>query len=315
MSLTPAPFHAEIANGPDGGCAYWLTTSDGVRIRIGVWGGGDKGTVLLFPGRTEYIEKYGPAAKGFMERGFSTVAIDWRGQGLADRALDNRLIGHVDAFNEYQTDIAAVMAALPELNLPEPMGLLGHSMGGCIGLRALMKGLPVDAAVFTGPMWGIALDPLRRSAGWALSTLTRQTKFEKLMAPGTTGQSYVLVQPFEDNMLTRDAAMYEGMRQQLEAYPELALGGPSFAWLNEALKECRALSLSPTPNVPTITFLGTNERIVDAKAIHDRMARWHNGELRMVDGAEHEVIMDLPDVQAEVYDATVELFLGALEDA
>ncbi|SFR55164.1 alpha/beta hydrolase [Litoreibacter janthinus] len=315
MTLTPAPFHADVANGPDGGRAYWLTTSDGVRIRIGVWSGGDKGTVLLFPGRTEYIEKYGAAAKGFMDRGFSAVAVDWRGQGLADRALPNRLIGHVSDFQEYQKDIAAVMAALPELDLPSPMGLLGHSMGGCIGLRALMEGLPVDGAVFTGPMWGIALDPLRRGAGWALSTLTRQTKFENLLAPGTSEVSYVLAQPFEDNMLTRDMAMYEGMRQQLVAYPDLALGGPSFAWLNEALKECRALSLSPTPNVPTITFLGTNERIVDTKAIHDRMARWHNGELRMVEGAEHEVVMDTPDVQAEVYDAAVELFMGALADA
>ncbi|EPX79873.1 alpha/beta hydrolase [Litoreibacter arenae] len=315
MSLTPAPFHADIANGPDGGCAYWLTTSDGVRIRIGVWGGGDKGTVLLFPGRTEYIEKYGVAAKGFMERGFSTVAIDWRGQGLADRALPNRLIGHVGVFNEYQTDIAAVMEALSELDLPEPMGLLGHSMGGCIGLRALMNGLPVDAAVFTGPMWGIALDPVRRGAGWALSTLSRQTKFETLLAPGTTAVSYVLAQPFDDNLLTRDEEMYDMMRDQLDAQPDLALGGPSFAWLNEALKECRALSLSPTPNVPTITFLGTNERIVDTKAVHDRMARWHNGELRMVEGAEHEVLMDLPEVQAEVYDAAVKLFSDVMADA
>ncbi|RLJ60371.1 lysophospholipase [Litoreibacter meonggei] len=315
MSLTPAPFHADVANGPDGGCAYWLTTSDGVRIRMGVWGGGDKGTVLLFPGRTEFVEKYGAAAKGFMDRGFSTVAIDWRGQGLADRALENRLIGHVADFKDYQNDVAAVLAALPELDLPDPMGLLGHSMGGCIGLRALMEGLPVDAAVFTGPMWGIALDPMRRSAGWALSTLARQTKFENMMTPGTSEQSYVLVQPFKDNLLTRDADMYEGMRKQLNAYPDLALGGPSFAWLNEALKECRALSLNPTPNVPTITFLGTNERIVDTKAIHDRMARWHNGELRMIDGGEHEVAMDLPKVQTEVYDAAVELFLGVLEDA
>ena len=115
MSLSPAPLHTEIANGPDDGRAYWLTTPDGVRIRIGVWGGGDKGTVLLFPGRTEFVEKYGVTAKGFLERGFSTVAIDWRGQGLADRALDNRLIGHVDDFLDYQKDVEAVLAALPDL--------------------------------------------------------------------------------------------------------------------------------------------------------------------------------------------------------
>jgi len=53
---------------------------------VGHWTGQHvKGTVLLFPGRTEYIEKYGPAAADFLARGFATVVIDWRGQGLADR--------------------------------------------------------------------------------------------------------------------------------------------------------------------------------------------------------------------------------------
>ena len=74
------------ADGPQGGVAQWLTTSDGVRVRVAVWGrDAPKGTVLLFPGRTEYVEKYGRAAGDLLARGFATVAIDWRGQGLADR--------------------------------------------------------------------------------------------------------------------------------------------------------------------------------------------------------------------------------------
>ncbi|PTX56623.1 lysophospholipase [Litoreibacter ponti] len=307
MSLTPAPFYAEIADGPEGGAAYWLTTSDGVRIRVGVWGGGDKGCVLLFPGRTEYIEKYGRAARGFAARGLSTIAVDWRGQGLADRALDNPMIGHVDDFRDFQKDVAAVVAALPDLGLPDPMILMGHSMGGCIGLRALMEGLPVKAALFTGPMWDIMLDPVKRYAGWAAATLSRPMKFDTKLAPGTVEASYVNVQPFEDNMLTREQEMYDYMRDQIAAHPELSLGGPSFAWLHEALKECRALSMRPTPQVPAITFLGTKERIVDSPAIHDRMSRWQNGELRLVEGAEHEVIMDYDDVQDQVYDAALEL--------
>lgn len=306
MSLSPAPFYSDIADGPDGGSAYWLTTSDGVRIRMGVWNGGDKGTVLLFPGRTEYIEKYGRAAKGFAARGFSTVAVDWRGQGLADRALDNPMIGHVADFRDFQTDIASVLAAMPQLSLPEPMLLLGHSMGGCIGLRALMEGLPVTGAIFTGPMWDIKLDPLRRSAGWALSSASRHLKFDHMLAPGTVEASYVSVHAFEDNFLTRDESMYDYMRDQIAAYPELSLGGPSYAWLHEALKECRTLAARPCPDVPIVTFLGTNERIVDTPAIHDRMARWHNGALRMVEGAEHEVIMDYPEVQDDVYNTALE---------
>jgi len=57
-----APFFADIDDGPEGGAAWWLTADDGLRIRLGVWSKeAAKGTVLLFPGRTEYIEKYGRA--------------------------------------------------------------------------------------------------------------------------------------------------------------------------------------------------------------------------------------------------------------
>lgn len=315
MNLTPAPLYDDVADGPEGGRAYWLTTSDNVRIRIGVWGGGDKGTVLLFPGRTEFIEKYGAAAKGFLERGFSTVAIDWRGQGLADRALDNRQIGHVDEFQDFQKDVDAVMAALPELGLSDNLSLFAHSMGGNIGLRALMNGLKVNAAAFSGPMWGIALDPFSRGLAWTLSSLIRKTSWETLLTPTTSDQSYVLINPFEGNLLTRDEAMYDGMKQQLISYPDLGLGGPSLAWINEALKECRDLSQMASPDVPSITFLGTNERIVDQNYVRDRMKRWPKGELHIIEGGEHEVVMDYPHVQAEVLDAAVALYEAATAGA
>ncbi len=69
-----------------------------------------KGTVLLFPGRTEYIEKYGRAARDLYQRGFATLTVDWRGQGLADRMLEDARIGHVHYFTDYQKDVAAMIA-------------------------------------------------------------------------------------------------------------------------------------------------------------------------------------------------------------
>ena len=122
------------ADGPEGGYARWLQASDGVQIRVGVWPcSGAKGTVFLMPGRTEYIEKYGRAATDLAQRGYATVSIDWRGQGLADRPLDAQLTGHVDDFGEYQLDMDAVLTCARAEGLPEPWFMLAHSMGGCIG--------------------------------------------------------------------------------------------------------------------------------------------------------------------------------------
>ncbi|NHX27686.1 alpha/beta hydrolase, partial [Escherichia coli] len=123
--MTPAPLFDDIADGPRDGRALWLRTSDGLRIRVATWGGdrATKGTVLLFPGRTEYAEKYGRAARDLQRRGYATVAVDWRGQGLADHLLDDPMRGHVSRFSDFQHDVAAVMAALPGLNLPGPLFL------------------------------------------------------------------------------------------------------------------------------------------------------------------------------------------------
>ncbi|NNK78927.1 MAG: alpha/beta hydrolase [Litoreibacter sp.] len=306
--MDTAPLYEDVADGPDGGQGYWLTTDDGLRIRVGVWSGGDKGTVLIFPGRTEYVEKYGRAAHALVKRGYNAISIDWRGQGLGQRMLPDRALGHVERFTDYQKDVRAVLGAVDTLGLAKPLFLLAHSMGGGIGLRSLMEGVAFEAAIFTGPMWGISLPAWRRTAGWTLSTLSRHAGFDTLLTPGTIREAYVDANPFPANTLTTDPDMYAYMQHQVRTYPDLSLGGPTYAWVNEALKECRTLSLRPTPNVPVCTFLGSGEKIVDAKAIHDRMARWPGGELVLVEGAEHEVIMEGGETQDRLFDRAADLF-------
>ncbi|WP_372610995.1 alpha/beta fold hydrolase [Aquicoccus sp.] len=311
--MESAPFFDEIADGPEGGAAWWLTTLDGVRIRIGAWGhgtedGATKGTVLLFPGRTEYVEKYGRAARDLLSRGYATLAIDWRGQGLADRMIDDPVTGHVHWFSDYQKDVRAMVAAAESFGLPRPFFLLAHSMGGCIGLRALHEDLPVAAAAFTGPMWGIAMAPSTRPAAWALAWGGKMFGFGHLNAPGTGGDSYVMTAPFEDNVLTTDPEMFTYMQDQGHAHPELLLGGPSLRWLHEALTECRALDRMPSPHHPAITFLGSNERIVETDRVTSRMARWPNGTLEMIEGGEHEVLMEGPETRAHIFDRMCRFF-------
>lgn len=309
MPLAPADFHEEIAGGPLGGAAYWATTADGVRIRVGYWPcNGARGTVLLFPGRTEYIEKYGETAKALADRGLATLAIDWRGQGLADRLTKDARIGHVHHFDDYQKDVEALVRAAAELQAPEPRFLLAHSMGGCIGLRAVMNGLPVRACAFTGPMWGINMGGAQRPFAVALSHLGPMLGRGLSLPPQARLDAYVEWQPFEGNTLTTDTGMYEMMRDQLRRQPALSLGGPSLIWLREALRETRKLAALPSPDLPCVTFLGTDEAIVDAPRIQQRMARWDSGTLDMVEGAQHEVLMEAPEIRTRAFDRIAELF-------
>ncbi|MFN4154538.1 MAG: alpha/beta fold hydrolase [Paracoccaceae bacterium] len=306
--LPTAPLYADLALGPEGGEAFWLTTSDGVRIRAGVWPVGTKGTVLLFPGRTEYVEKYGLAAVDLQARGYATVAIDWRGQGLADRLLPDRMTGHVTRFQDYQLDVQAVLDLAGHLGLPEPYYVLSHSMGGAIALRALMRGLPVKAAVFSAPMWGIAMSAWMRPFAQPIAQVSGWFGQAHRFAPSTTRKSYILEAGFGGNVLTTDPEMWRYMKRQVSERPELALAGPSLGWLHTALAECRDMALAPAPDYPALTVLGTAEKVIDLAPVHLRMSGWRNGRLEIFAGAEHEIPMEQASHRRRFYDLTGELF-------
>lgn len=303
-----APYHADIAGNPSGLC-HWLTCVDGVRIRVGHWPlKGAVGTVLIFPGRTEYIEKYGRCATELAKRGFASVAVDWRGQGIADRLLANRAVGHVDMFEDYQLDVKAMLAHVKSLGLPEPYHLLGHSMGGCIGLRSLNDGLGVQSVAFSAPMWGIKMSPALRPIAWGLSSVSKQLGFSDVFAPGQQAETYVLRATAADNTLTSDSSNFDILQNQLMVQPDLALGGPSLHWLNEALREMRILSQRPSPDVPCVTFLGSDETIVDPARIYERMDNWASGELVFLPDARHEVLMETQAIRTRVFDKAAALF-------
>lgn len=268
-------------------------------------------TLLLFPGRTEYVEKYGPAAGEFARAGLATLAIDWRGQGLSGRLSPDPLSGHVMRFTDYQQDVAAMVRTADALDLPAPRHLLCHSMGGAIGLRALSRGLAVERVAFSAPMWGIALSPVVRPAAWAVSFAASRFGFGGRYAPGTGGASYPNATAFADNLLTEDPEQLAWLAGQVATYPELALGGPSLQWLAQALGECRRLSRLRAPRHPCLTLLGTAERIVDTRAIHRRMRAWPDGRLMLIPGARHEALIETPERRRTAFGALRRHFAAA----
>ncbi len=308
---TAAPIDEALADAP-GGQGFWATSADGLRLRLALWPTrGPRGTILLFPGRTEYIEKYGPTAADLADRGYHVLVIDWRGQGLSDRLLARREPGHVGQFSDYQTDVAAMVQAAHDLHLPQPWFLLAHSMGGAIGLRALMRHLPVQAAAFSAPMWGINLggkpDWLVRAiaaGGGALGLGGR-------IAPGSSRQTLALTTGHAENLLTADPDQFARMQAHAQARPDIVLGGPSLRWVGQALAECRALASLSAPPIPALAGLGTAEGIVDPQAIRLRMRDWPEGRLVPYKDARHELMMEIPSTRARFLDAADTLFRTA----
>src|SRR5271169_4226505 len=144
---------------PEGVVTGTLKAPDGVSLRFARWlpPAGRRGTVCILPGRSEWIEKYFETVRDLRARGFAVAILDWRGQGLSDRALGNRLKGYVGSFSEFDTDLETFVRQVVLPDCPPPIFALGHSMGAVVVIRAVARGHRwFDRIVLSAPMLGIA---------------------------------------------------------------------------------------------------------------------------------------------------------------
>ena len=308
--MDQAPLLLSISTAPDNGEAFWRNSADGRKLRLAIWKPkqNTRGTVLLFPGRGDYIELYGHPITSLTNAGYSALVIDWRGHGLSERLLENHKTGHVEQFSDYQLDVDVMIDTARSLELPEPWYLIAHSMGACIGLRALMNGLRVQAAAFSAPMFDIHMASYERPVALPITRLMSAVGMGHLYAPGFNDISYVLKNKFDGNNLTNSSEEYGRWNMQGAKFPELHIGGPSMRWLYAALKETNELSKLPSPQIPSIAFYGAQDQTVDISAIRARMENWPNGRIEAIANAKHELFVELPEVRDYVIHKTLEHF-------
>jgi len=120
LSIPAIPFRrARLRNDRDAG---WRQ-----RCALARWAApaGGRGTVCVFAGRGEYIEKYFETVRDLRKRGYAVATIDWRGQGHSSRRLDNPLKGMSRIFSEYQIDVAAFVKQVVFAGLSAPYFAIG----------------------------------------------------------------------------------------------------------------------------------------------------------------------------------------------
>src|SRR6201996_8641290 len=107
---------------PEGAVTGTLKTPDGVSLRFARWlpPAGRRGTVCILQGRGEFIEKYFETVRDLRARGFAVATLDWRGQGLSERALANRQKGYVRSFSDYGVDLDTFIHQVVLPDCPPP---------------------------------------------------------------------------------------------------------------------------------------------------------------------------------------------------
>jgi lysophospholipase len=281
---------------PDGAFVSSVTTPDGRELRFARFAPppGRKGTVCLFQGRAEFIEKYFEVVNDLYARGFAVATLDWRGQGLSERVLSDPRKGYVRNFSEYDIDLETFMKEVVLPDCPPPFFALAHSMGAAILTRALARGRRwFDRVVLSSPMLQVRVPGSPRAAH-AMVRFMRLMGMGQAYLPGG-GATAMTSMPFPGNMLTSDPVRYARAGAVVEAEPALGLGSPTVAWVNAAFKATAAFADPTYPagmRQPMLIVAAGQDEVVSTPAIEQFAIRLRAGSHLIVPGARHELLME-----------------------
>ncbi len=282
---------------------FFYIHHEGVRLRVMLARTSNpdpRGSIIFSPGRTEFIEKYFETVEDFLNRGFNMLIIDPRGQGLSDRLLEDRLKSYVESFQDYADDFAFGIKAF-EAELPKPHIAMGHSMGGCIVLLAVLSGVVNPSAVVcSAPMTGI-FDVENRLSEMIIGVFSlmgmskRNIPFQK--------QTNGLPIPFKGNKLTSDFDRFQRWASYFKTTPELRVAGPTIAWVRQALWAMNYINRNARQlKVPGLVVAAGGDPIVDP-ASNSKFAHMAGIDFKVVPGALHELFMEKDEFRNQFFES------------
>ena len=302
---------------PSGARVGMFKSYDGTSLRFAIWEasrGPKRGTVCLFHGRTEFIEKYFEVVADLRRRGLAVATMDWRGQGGSERKLRNHRKGYVKSFSQYDNDLIRFMRDIVLPDCPPPFTALAHSTGGNILIRAACNsGSWFDRIVLTAPMVSLEEASLPVALG-SIRTITEVATglgFGHLYVPGASDKGWE-ADPFEGNVLTSSEERYERNRAIVKAAPALGLGGPTMAWMRSALRSMEFIgdpNFAPKVHVPLFIVAAADDKIVSTRAIEEFSARTKVASHIVLPHARHEILQEREDIRRQFW-AAFDAYIG-----
>ncbi|HEX2816537.1 MAG TPA: alpha/beta hydrolase, partial [Phenylobacterium sp.] len=286
------------AKAPPGGEAAWYAGAGGAKLRAALWtpvlapGARARGSIVLSGGRTEPIEKYYEVIGECLDRGFVVLVHDWRGQGLSRRDLTDPLRGHAKGAKPYLDDFRLLLNAYAE-RLPKPWVAVAHSMGAALTLLAMAQGETRFAgAILSAPMLGLRT-PFPLVFSRILTGLNLMVGRGAAYTLGGAGKPFDT--SFEGNALTHDPVRFARAAGLIAAEPKLALGAPTWSWIDFALRASAFLARPESlrnVTVPVVIVSAEDDPLIDPATQAAAARHLPQGKFITVPGAYHEILME-----------------------
>ena len=241
-----------------------------------------------------------------MGRGFDVFSMDWRGQGLSDRMLDDADKGYVETYDHYIQDLKLYLDTLVLDRCRRPLIIMAHSMGACIVLHFMKRFSNVaDKGVLMSPMVDVRTSPFPHSiARWCSRLLVRIGKGDAVVPSFQRNDSFDL--PFRRNWLTGDPVRFDRVQVLMKQNPRLSVGSVTFRWLMatfEALDHFRRPGFCDTITTPLLLVAAGRDRVVSNDAIYHLAGRLPIGRVVTLEGARHEILQEQDGVRDRFWQA------------
>lgn len=297
---------------PKGINSYFVPMDDGIRLRVCHWMNDSKnikGTVLLQQGHNEFIEKYYETIQELLDRSYSIISFDWRGQGMSDHQINDIHKAYIKNYERHDQDLKYILEEIIETNFPKPLIGIGHSMGGCLMLSAFYNHpKKFSKGILSAPMLGFKNENFLKIASSLMNFFKKDTDYILGSKPNMGIET-----PFHQNDLTSDPHRYNRIINLVRKQPNIRLWGitNSFARaVNQRFKVMRKKNWAEQINLNILILNNTKDRVVDSKKINIMKNRLKNSQIIEFTETEHEIFME-QDIYRNLLWQKIDAFLAS----
>jgi len=179
-----------------------------------------KGVVLLVHGLGEHCQRYEHLAAHLNKAGYALSSMDLPGHGQS-----TGIRGHIDSFDDYQNAVLRLLKRTKAWHKNLPIFILGHSMGGLIATRLLLRyqnkfsGAMLSGAAIQSPQeppaWQVAIIKL-------VAKLFPKAKMLALDASAVSRDPAVVKKYMDDPLISKEK-----------------LSAQFLVGMTDAMKECK----------------------------------------------------------------------------
>ena len=275
----------------------------GAKIRYGAIdpAGPARATVVGVPGFGGFAEQWFEVVRDLTVRGFAVRLMDWRGQGGSDHYLPNSHKFHAQGYDRDVADLQQFLTEVVRAEGPHPLLLLGHSMGGHLGLRHLATHPGIFRGAFlTAPLLGVKTVKQAPTVVARVARLMNLIGFGRRYIPGHADWFFRPHYTVDDSNLSHDPLRYRVAQLYYQLKPELRIGGATWAWLDHTFRSVGWINRKEVLRriaTPVFIVQAGADHLVD-NTLQDRAVNlMPQAELHAFAGAKHDILMEKDEIR------------------